>query len=100
MTGWTLPAHGKDPPMPLAARHAAAIPAQRAPMTGSLTQPGTRRASCPGCGSSKVTELSMTLTDGSAVDFLSCHSCEHRRWTQGGEVIALPRVLAKTRRSA
>lgn len=82
-----------------AARRTAAIPAQRQPVA-SLTQPGARRRSCPSCGSLKVTELAMTLTDGSAVEFLSCHGCEHRRWTQAGRPLDLPVVLDKTRKPA
>ena len=48
---------------------------------GSLTQQGARGgAQCSSCGSERVTELAMTLTDGTPVRFLSCHRCEERSW--------------------
>ena len=81
------------------ATRTATIPAQRrAEAPTSLTQQGAREQSCPACGSERVTELAMTLTDGSEVDFLSCHRCEHKRWTQGGQALPLDRVLGKARK--
>ena len=83
------------------------IPAQRgrrqaAPAVplGSLTQRSHRSgASCAGCGSLHVTRLSMNLTDGTAVDFTSCHHCEHRIWTRaGGGVLAVDTVLEHARK--
>jgi hypothetical protein len=83
------------------------IPAQRsrrstAPAVplGSLTQRGDRPgASCAGCGSVHVTRLSMNLTDGTAVDFTSCHRCEHRTWARaGGDVLAVDTVLEHARK--
>ena len=72
---------------------------------GSLTQPGARAgASCRACGSERVTRISMALTDGSPVDFTSCHRCEHRTWEElapgAGATAVLPvqRVLDKTRK--
>ena len=72
------------------------IPAQRgrrrtqpAVPLGSLTQRDHRvGAGCGVCGSTHVTRLTMSLTDGTPVDFTSCHSCEHRSWTHaaGGEL--------------
>lgn len=48
---------------------------------GSLTQHGARGASvCAACGSERVTHLAMTLTDGTPVEFVSCHRCEHKTW--------------------
>ncbi len=68
---------------------------------GSLTQPGARqRATCRACGSDRVTEIAMQLTDGTPVDFVSCHHCESRSWTQQGHELAFDRVLAKTRKIA
>ena len=50
---------------------------------GSLTQPGARAgASCRACGSERVTRIAMALTDGSPVQFTSCHRCEHRSWEE------------------
>ena len=74
------------------------IPAQRltALRPASLTQAGTRPSgSCPECGSDRVTALTMTLTDGTPVDFASCHECEHRHWTHEGEVLAFTDVINK-----
>jgi hypothetical protein len=51
---------------------------------------------CNGCGSERVTELRMTLTDGSPVNFVSCHDCECRRWSQGASSLSFERVIAKT----
>lgn len=54
--------------------------------------------SCPSCGSTKVTSLTMTLTDGSLVDFTSCHRCEHKSWRQDGRELDRETVLAKTKK--
>jgi hypothetical protein len=40
----------------------------------------------------------MVLTDGSPVDFTSCHDCEHKLWTGPGGDLALTGVLDRTRR--
>jgi transcription elongation factor Elf1 len=59
----------------------ASIPEQRTAQPSSLTRPGARTgATCPSCGSERLTSLSMTLTDGTPVQFSSCHNCEHRVW--------------------
>ena len=69
---------------------------------GSLTQPGARTgASCRACGSPRVTHISMALTDGSAVQFTSCHRCEHRSWQEHGAtapVIPVHNVLDRARK--
>lgn len=70
---------------------------------GSLTQHGARAGSCcVSCGSDRVTELSMTLTDGTPVDFISCHRCETKTWRDAsGEQateLAVDHVLDKTRK--
>lgn len=68
---------------------------------GSLTQPGARRgASCRACGSERVTRIAMNLTDGSPVEFTSCHHCEHRTWAEQGSAQSLPvdHVLDRTRK--
>jgi hypothetical protein len=72
----------------------AAIPAQRAkgaPAAPSapaaatpsslIKVPDSARARCVACGSPKLTQIAMTLTDGTPVQFTSCRHCEHRRWT-------------------
>jgi hypothetical protein len=72
---------------------------------GSLTQRGARSGeSCRACGSERVTRISMALTDGSPVEFTSCHRCEHRTWREAGSgatagrVLPVQRVLDKTRK--
>jgi hypothetical protein len=41
----------------------------------------------------------MNLTDGTAVDFTSCHHCEHRTWTRaGGGVLPVDTVLEHARK--
>jgi hypothetical protein len=69
---------------------------------GSLTQRGARTgAGCRACGSERVTRIAMSLTDGSPVQFTSCHRCEHRTWEEQGSeggVLPVDRVLDKTRK--
>ena len=67
---------------------------------GSLTQSTDRfGASCSVCGSSHVTRLSMNLTDGTPVEFTSCHRCEHRTWSRTeGDVLAVDVVLEHARK--
>jgi hypothetical protein len=69
---------------------------------GSLTQPGARSGSgCRACGSERVTRIDMSLTDGSPVQFTSCHRCEHRTWEEQGiegSVLPVHTVLDKTRK--
>jgi hypothetical protein len=89
------------PAVPASAR----IPAQRrpgrpaAPATqtpSSLVKvPDTARGRCDACGSTRLTEISMTLTDGTPVRFASCRRCEHRSWSDGGETLPVESVLRK-----
>ncbi|HEY5033145.1 MAG TPA: hypothetical protein VIJ54_11755 [Actinomycetes bacterium] len=66
---------------------------------GSLTQPGARQgASCQVCGSPRVTSLALTLTDGTPVEFTSCHACEHRSWFSPTGELDRATVLEKTRK--
>jgi len=55
-------------------------------------------AVCSSCAGTRVTSITMTLTDGSSVDFASCHSCERRSWTQAGRRIDIATVLGKARK--
>jgi hypothetical protein len=67
----------------------------------SLVHPEARRGmACRNCGSSRVTQIGMTLTDGSAVQFAFCRVCEHRSWVQDDAALAFDRVLDKTRKIA
>ncbi len=67
---------------------------------GSLTQqrPGGR-ATCASCSSDRVTHLTMKLTDGSSVEFLSCHHCDSKSWMQEGRALTIQEVLTKTHTS-
>ena len=67
---------------------------------GSLTQPGSRSACrCEACGSDRITELSMTLTDGTPVRFASCRACEHRTWSgREGDALPIAQVLERARK--
>ena len=63
-----------------------------------VTTPARSLANCPQCGGQRVTAITMTLTDGSVVDFASCHTCEHRSWRQGGEDLDITAVLSKAQK--
>lgn len=66
---------------------------------GSLTQRDHRiTAECRDCGSPHVTRLSMSLTDGTPVDFTSCHRCEHRTWEHAGSELSVDGVLARAQK--
>jgi hypothetical protein len=70
---------------------------------GSLTQAGARTdAVCGECSSDRVTHLAMTLTDGTPVEFVSCHRCEHKTWVDASGVqhreLPVASVLDKTRK--
>ena len=63
-----------------------------------VTTPVSQLGSCAACASNRVTEITMTLTDGSVVDFVSCHSCERKTWTQGGRLLDISAVLGKAQK--
>lgn len=68
---------------------------------GSLTQRENRAgAACDACGSTRVTTLAMRLTDGTPVQFTSCHRCEHRRWEHEGSTLSMDTVVQRTRKIA
>lgn len=70
----------------------------REPGLSLVTTPTSSLRRCSACSSTRVTAIAMTLTDGSTVDFVSCHACEHKVWRQGSEELALSRVLDKVRK--
>ena len=81
------------------------VPRQRRPRPqdvlplGSLTQREHRSPDgCVACGSLRLTRLSMNLTDGGSVDFVSCHHCEHRGWQEAGADVPVAEVLLRTAR--
>ena len=66
---------------------------------GSLTQRDARSASsCGACSSARVTSLSMNLTDGTPVDFVSCRVCGHKSWSHDGVELTVSDVIARTRK--
>ena len=66
---------------------------------GSLTQREHRAViACRGCGSTRVTRLSLNLTDGTPVEFTSCHRCEHKTWEHAGSELSVGTVLDRARR--
>jgi hypothetical protein len=68
---------------------------------GSLTQRDNRHgAVCAECGSARVTRLAMQLTDGTPVQFTSCHQCDHRTWESEGAELSRDLVLARTQKPA
>jgi hypothetical protein len=76
-------------------RRSAAPPAP----LGSLTQRDQRvGGGCAACGSTHVTRLTMNLTDGTPVDFTSCHHCEHRSWQHAGGALGVEAVLERARK--
>lgn len=82
---------------------ARSTPAAPAAPLGSLTQAGARSdVACAECGSERVTHLAMTLTDGTPVEFVSCHRCEHKTWVDASGVqhheMPVATVLDKTRK--
>lgn len=61
-----------------------------------VTTPVSALVACRSCGSRRTTSIRMTLTDGTPVDFVSCHRCEQRTWVgrDGGD---LPREVVLDR---
>jgi predicted metal-binding protein len=63
-----------------------------------VTTPAARLATCSTCSGNRVTEITMTLTDGSSVDFTSCHGCETKSWKQDGRELDIATVLGKAQK--
>ena len=63
-----------------------------------VTTPSHELAVCPACAGTRVTSISMTLTDGTPVHFGSCHACEHKSWTQAGRELDITTVLGKAQK--
>jgi hypothetical protein len=65
----------------------------------SLTQvPSTGAVRCPVCDGTRLTRIGLVLTDGSPVDFTSCHNCEHKSWVHEGTDLPIDTVLLKARK--
>ena len=93
-TPWT-PVARTPAPTPARRRRHDVPPAQLGSLTQRDHRPGT---ACTVCGSAHVTRLSMSLTDGTPVDFTSCHRCEHRSWEHAGDALAVESVLERSRK--
>ena len=63
-----------------------------------VTTPAARLAVCGTCAGNRVTAITMTLTDGTPVDFTSCHTCETKSWTAGGRELDIATVLGKAQK--
>jgi predicted metal-binding protein len=62
------------------------------------TIPTHALAVCGSCAGNRITSITMTLTDGTAVDFTSCHSCETKSWKQAGRELDITTVLGKAQK--
>ena len=60
-----------------------------------VTTPASALGTCATCSSTRITAITMTLTDGSLVDFVSCHACETKSWKQAGIDLDIAAVLGK-----
>lgn len=90
-----------DSNRPSGARHAhgRSAAARTAIPLGSLTQRQPRTAAtCTVCDSVRLTQLAMNLTDGTPVDFTSCHVCAHKTWSHGGVELNVSDVLHRSRK--
>ena len=63
-----------------------------------VTTPTRTLVTCGTCAGNRVTSITMTLTDGSPVDFTSCHSCETKSWKQAGRELDITTVLGKAQK--
>lgn len=74
--------------------------AARHPQPSVLPDPNDQGADghCRECGGDRLTEIAMTLTDGSPVRFRSCRKCEAKSWEQGGDALPLEAVMDKARK--
>jgi predicted metal-binding protein len=63
-----------------------------------VTTPTSQLATCRQCTGTRVTHITMTLTDGSVVDFASCHTCEHKSWTESGAGLEVSTVLKRAQK--
>jgi len=64
-----------------------------------VTTPASELGTCATCSSTRITAIAMTLTDGSPVDFVSCHTCETRSWKQEGADLDISTVLGKAKKT-
>ncbi|MEP6695447.1 MAG: hypothetical protein ABJA34_01065 [Pseudonocardiales bacterium] len=67
-------------------------------VTSLVKIPSYRTATCRRCGGNRITVLSITLADGTPVQFASCHHCEAKQWSRGGKALPLSSVLDRSRK--
>ncbi|MDQ6873513.1 MAG: hypothetical protein M3042_00405 [Actinomycetota bacterium] len=65
-----------------------------------VTTPSWALARCAYCDGNRLTELTIRLTDGSSVQFESCHRCEGKTWSHEGTRLPLATILARSRKLA
>lgn len=74
----------RPPRLPVPRQRRPPAPAEDAVLdfaAASLTQPNARSGRlCKACGNERLTEIAMTLTDGTGALFSSCHRCERKSW--------------------
>lgn len=84
-------------------RRSSRRPAAPQPPLGSLTQGGADGRGtgepCGSCASTAVTNLTMTLSDGTPASFTSCRTCGQRRWSGSGQHLSIAEVLVRATRS-
>lgn len=84
-------------------RRSSRRPATPPPPLGSLTQGGADGRGtgepCGSCASTAVTNLTMTLSDGTPASLTSCRTCGQRRWSGSGRHLSIAEVLARATRS-
>ena len=64
-----------------------------------VTTPTRELATCIHCSSTRVMSITMTLTDGSVVDFVSCHTCERKSWAEQGTGLEVTDVLRRAQKT-
>lgn len=65
-----------------------------------VTTPTHQLATCAHCASTRVMSITMTLTDGTPVEFASCQRCERRTWSESGSDLGIKDVLRKAQKPA
>lgn len=79
----------------------AALPLGSIATVAPRTVPGT--SCCGVCAGIALTHLELTLTDGTPVVFVSCHTCEHKGWFEvdgDGTPMSLDAVLGSATKAS
>jgi transcription elongation factor Elf1 len=64
-----------------------------------VTTPTRELTACVHCASTRVMSITMTLTDGSVVNFVSCHTCERKTWAEAGTGLEVTDVLRRAQKT-